>query len=126
MNFELSENHQMIRDMVREFAREKVRPGAEKRDETCEFPFDLCKELGELGLMGIMIPEEYGGSGLDVTSFAIAVEEIAREDGSLALTLAAHNGLGSGHITAFGSEALKKKYLPSMATGEKTGGMVFD
>lgn len=121
MDFELSENHLMIRDMVREFAEKEIKPGAFERDETGAFPFDLCKKLGELGLMGIIVPEEYGGAGLDVTSFALAEEEIARHDGSLALTVASHNGLCSGHILLGGSDALKKKYLPVLATGEKLG-----
>lgn len=119
MDFQLDENHQMIRNMVRQFALEEVKPGAEARDETGEFPFDLVKKLSELGLMGIMVPDELGGAEMDVTSFAIIVEELARHDGSLALTVASHNGLGTGHILTFGSDALKKKYLPGMASGEK-------
>jgi alkylation response protein AidB-like acyl-CoA dehydrogenase len=111
----------MIRDMVRDFAIKEVKPGAGKRDETGEFPFDLCKKLGELGLMGINVPEEYGGAGLDVTSFAIVVEELARHDGSLALTVASHNGLCIGHFLQSAGETLKKKYLPGLASGEKLG-----
>ncbi len=119
MDFQYDENHQMIRDMVRAFALEEVKPGAQERDETGEFPFELVKKLGELGLMGIMVPEDLGGAGMDVTSFAIIVEELARHDGSLALTVASHNGLGTSHLLTFGSDELKKKYLPSMASGEK-------
>lgn len=121
MDFELSENQQMIRDMVRQFARTEVAPGAFKRDETAEFPLELCKKLGELGLMGILVPEHLGGAGLDVVSFALAVEEIARVDGSLALTVASHNGLCIGHILTAGSDALKARYLQGLASGEKLG-----
>ncbi|HLG19304.1 MAG TPA: acyl-CoA dehydrogenase family protein [Bdellovibrionota bacterium] len=121
MNFDLEENHRMIRDLVRDFAAREVAPGAMKRDETCEFPFDLCQKLGELGLMGIMVPEALGGAGLDVTSFVIAVEEIARHDGSLALTAASHNGLCIGHMLVGANDTLKKKYLPSLASGKKLG-----
>ncbi len=121
MDFGLSENHQMIRDMVREFAEKEVRPGASKRDESGEFPFDLTKKLGGLGLMGIMVPEAYQGAELDVTSFALVVEEIARVDASLALTVASHNGLCLGHIVSAGSESLKKKYVPALASGEQLG-----
>lgn len=121
MDFEFTENHRMIREMVRDFATREVKPGALQRDESGEFPFDLCKKLGELGLMGILVPETLGGAGLDVTSFAIAVEELARHDGSLALTVASHNGLCCGHINLAASEALRKKYLPGLASGQKLG-----
>ncbi len=121
MDFEFTPEQIQIRDMVRDFATSEVAPGAMKRDETCEFPIDLCRKLGELGLMGIIVPEKFGGAGLDVTSFALAVEEIAYRDGSLALTLASHVGLASGHINLAGSEALKRKYLPGLASGQKLG-----
>ena len=121
MRFDLSENHAMIRDMIRDFAQKEVKPGAQKRDETGEFPFEIVQKLGELGMMGIVVPEEFGGAGLDVSSFAIVVEEIARVDASLALTLAAHNGLPCGHLLVGGNDALKKKYLPDLAAGRKIG-----
>jgi alkylation response protein AidB-like acyl-CoA dehydrogenase len=121
MNFEPEENHKMIREMVRTFAREELKQGAIERDETGEFSFEIVKKLAELGLMGIMVPEDLGGAGMDVTSFAITVEEVARHDGSTALLLAAHNGLCIGHILGFAGDALKKKYLPSLAKGEKLG-----
>ena len=79
-------------------AKNEIEPGAIQRDEEAAFPLDICRKLGELGLMGILVPEEYGGSGMDVTSFAIAVESIARYDGSTALSVQAHNGLSCGHI----------------------------
>ena len=118
MDFSLSEHHELLRKTVREFARAEVLPHARKWDEEERFPKEIVPRLAELGLLGIRIPEEYGGSGMDVTSYAICVEEIARVDGSLALTVASHNGLGTGHILAFGSEAQKKKYLPKAARGE--------
>jgi alkylation response protein AidB-like acyl-CoA dehydrogenase len=118
MHFELSEQHQLLRRTVRDFAKAEVAPRARKWDEEERFPKEIIPKLAELGLLGIRIPEEYGGAGMDTTSYAICVEEIARVDGSLALTVASHNGLGTGHILAFGSEAQKKKYLPKAARGE--------
>lgn len=121
MNFIVEENHQMIRDMVREFAVNEILPGAHQRDQTSEFPFDLCRKLGELGLMGMSIKEAYGGSEMDTQSFAIVTEEVARCDGSVALTVASHNGLCTGHIQKTGSAELCQKYLPKLATGEHLG-----
>jgi alkylation response protein AidB-like acyl-CoA dehydrogenase len=118
MDFSLSEHHELLRKTVRDFARTEVVPYAKKWDEEERFPKEIVPKLAALGLLGIRIPEEYGGSGMDVTSYAICVEEIARADGSLALTVASHNGLGTGHILSFGSEAIKKKYLPKAASGE--------
>src|SRR6476659_5252144 len=118
MDFSPSEHHELLRKTVREFARLEVLPHARKWDAEERFPKEIVPRLAELGLLGIRIPEEYEGSGMDMQSYAICVEEIARADGSLALTVASHNGLGTGHILAFGSEALKKKYLPRAATGE--------
>jgi len=121
MDFAYSENHMMIKEMVEDFAKKEIDPGAIHRDETSEFPLEICRKLGELGLMGILVPEEYGGSGMDVTSFALAVEAIGRYDGSTALSVQAHNGLTCGHLLVGGSEALKKKYLPKLATAEHLG-----
>jgi alkylation response protein AidB-like acyl-CoA dehydrogenase len=118
MDFALSEHHELLRKTVREFARVEVLPHARKWDEEERFPKEIIPRLAELGLLGIRIPEEYGGSGMDMQSYAICVEEIARADGSLALTIASHNGLGTGHILAFGNDAQKKKYLPKAARGE--------
>jgi len=118
MDFSLSEHHTLLRKTVRDFARAEVLPHAKQWDLEERFPKEIVPKLAALGLLGIRIPEEYGGSGMDVTSYAICVEEIARADGSLALTVASHNGLGTGHILGFGSEALKKKYLPKAASGE--------
>lgn len=111
----------MIRELVRDFAKNEVATGAIDRDENCTFPMELCRKAGELGLMGILVPEEFGGAAMDVTSFAIAIEEVARYDGSLALSLQANNGLSCGHILSAGSAELKKKYLPDLASGQKLG-----
>ena len=118
MDFSPSEHHELLRKTVREFARTEVLPHARKWDEEERFPKEIVPKLADLGLLGIRIPEEYGGSGMDTTSYAICVEEIAKVDGSLALTVASHNGLGTGHILSFGNEAQKKKYLPKAAKGE--------
>src|SRR5579864_5148089 len=118
MDFSLSEHHELLRKTVRDFAQREVLPRARKWDEEERFPKEIVPRLAELGLLGIRIPEEYGGSGMDMQSYAICVEEIARADGSLALTVASHNGLGTGHILSFGNEAQKKKYLPKAARGE--------
>ena len=117
MDFTFSEHHQLLRTSVREFAKTHIQPHARAWDEEERFPSELVPKLAELGLLGIRIPEEYGGSGMDTTSYAICVEEIARVDGSTALTVASHNGLGTGHILSFGSEAQKRKYLPKAAAG---------
>lgn len=118
MDFTFSEHHSLLRQSVREFAKAHIQPHARAWDEEERFPKELVPKLAELGLLGIRIPEEYGGSGMDTTSYAICVEEIARVDGSAALTVASHNGLGTGHILSFGNEAQKKKYLPKAAKGE--------
>lgn len=118
MDFTFSEHHTILRQTLREFTRSEVVPRAREWDKAERFPQEIVPKLAELGLLGIRIPEEYGGSGMDTVSYAICVEEIARADGSLALTVASHNGLGTGHILAFGSEALKRRYLPKAASGE--------
>jgi len=121
MDFTLSENHQLVQRTVREFAAREIRPHARKWDEEERFPMSLVPKANEIGLWGLRIPEEYGGSGLDVLSATIAVEEIARQDGSIALTVASHNGLCSGHILHAGNEAQKRRWLPKLATGEWLG-----
>jgi alkylation response protein AidB-like acyl-CoA dehydrogenase len=118
MDFEIAEHHRLLRQSVRDFARAEVAPHAQAWDEQERFPKELVPKLAAMGLLGIRIPEEYGGSAMDTTSYAICVEEIARVDGSLALTVASHNGLGTGHILAFGSDELKRRYLPKATTGE--------
>ena len=118
MNFDFSEHHDLLRKSVRDFARAEVAPHAQAWDKEERFPRELVPKLAQMGLLGIRIPEEYGGSGMDTTSYAICVEEIARVDGSLALTVASHNGLGTGHILSFGNDAQKKRYLPKAVAGE--------
>lgn len=118
MNFDLSEEQNMIRDTVRDFAEREVKPRAKELDEKAEFSYLLTKKIGELGLFGMNIPQKYGGQGLDTLSYIIAVEELARVDGSQAATLAAHNSLGIGPIYNFGNEDQKMKYLPQLCTGD--------
>ncbi len=118
MDFQLSEQHVILQKTVRDFARSEVAPHARKWDEEERFPTEIVPKLAALGLLGIRIPEEFGGAEMDTTSYAICVEEIAKVDGSLALTVASHNGLGTGHILAFGNDAQKKKYLSKAASGE--------
>src|SRR5512136_451004 len=119
MDFQLDDAHVQIRRMVHDFCEEEVKPHARRWDETGEFPMATVRKLGELGLMGVTVPEELGGAGLDMTALAIVVEEIGRYDGSLALTVASHNGLGSSQIRYFGSEAQKRRWIPPLARGEK-------
>jgi alkylation response protein AidB-like acyl-CoA dehydrogenase len=118
VDFELSEHHQLLRQSVREFCEREVKPHARKWDEEERFPHEIVPKLAELGLLGIRIPEEYGGAGMDTMAYALCVEECARVDGSLALTVASHNGLGTSHILSFGNEEQKRKYLPKAASGE--------
>jgi len=121
MNFELSSEHIALRDMVRSFVDKEVRPYARQWDEESVFPAKTVARMGELGLLGVMVPEEYGGSGMDTISYSIAVEEIGKGDGSLGLTVASHNSLCVAHILAFGSEAIRRKYLPELASGRSLG-----
>lgn len=122
MDFELSEDQIMIRESVRDFAEREIRPRAKELDEKAEFSVELTKMMGELGLFGMYLPEKYGGQDMDYLSYIIAVEEIARIDGSQAATLAAHNSLGIGPIYNFGNEEQKMKYLPKLCTGEALWG----
>jgi alkylation response protein AidB-like acyl-CoA dehydrogenase len=119
MDFQLSDEQLEIQRTVREFCQREVVPNARRWDETAEFPLDTVRALGELGIMGMTVPEVYGGAGMSLGSTAIVVEEVARHDGSLALTVASHNGLGTGHLLRFGSEELKRRYLPDLAAGRK-------
>jgi len=108
----------MIRSTVRDFAEREIKPVAQELDEKAEFSLELTKKMGELGLFGIYLPSEYGGQGMDYLSYIIAVEELARVDGSQAATLAAHNSLGIGPLYYYGTEEQKQKYLPQLCTGE--------
>ena len=118
-NYDLSEEHELVRRTVRDFAVERVAPVAEELDREHRFPYDLVRELAELGLMGMTIPEEYGGVGADTLSYAIAIEELTRIDSSVAITVAAHHSLGTLPIYLFGSEEQKREWLPQLASGEK-------
>ena len=116
---ELNENQVIIRDTIRDFAEKYIRPGIMRYDESQEFPMDIMKQLGDLGFLGILVPEEYGGAGLGYVDFAIIIEELAKVDPSIALSVAAHNGLGTNHINTFGNEIQKNKYLPDLTSGNK-------
>ncbi|MFZ1881261.1 MAG: acyl-CoA dehydrogenase family protein, partial [Gaiellaceae bacterium] len=119
MNFDLDPEHELIRDTVRQFALEKIAPVAEELDRESRFPYELTAELAELGLMGMTIPEEYGGAGSDTLSYAIVVEELTRIDSSVAITLAAHHSLGTLPIYYFGNEEQRRAWLPDLASGRK-------
>jgi short-chain 2-methylacyl-CoA dehydrogenase len=119
MNFDLSHEHELIRDTVREFALERVAPLAEELDREARFPYELVAEAAELGLMGIPVPEEYGGAGADMLSYAIAVEELTRVDSSFAITVAAHTSLGTMPILLFGTDEQKREWLPDLAAGKR-------
>jgi hypothetical protein len=121
MDFELSEAQRAVQRMVREFAEREVRPAAAEYDERSQFPWDLVRKMGPLGLLGMVVPEAYAGAGMDTVSYVLAMEEIARHDGALALTMASHNSLCQGHILIAGSEEQKRKYLPPLARGEVMG-----
>ncbi len=119
MNYDLDQEHELVRATVREFAEQRVAPVAEELDRESRFPYDLVSELGELGLMGMTIPEEYGGAGGDTVSYAIAVEELTRIDSSVAITVAAHHSLGTLPIYYFGSEEQRREWLPDLASGKR-------
>ena len=115
------EEHVMIRDMVRNFADDQIMPLARSFDEEEKFPLELVQEMGRLGLMGMIVPQEYGGSGLDMVAFATAIIELARADASVAITMAAHNSLGTLPLLLFGNDDQKRSYLPKLASGEILG-----
>jgi short-chain 2-methylacyl-CoA dehydrogenase len=118
VNFDLTEEQELVRKTVREFAQTRVAPVAAELDREQRFPYDLVAELGELGLMGMTISEEYGGAGADTVSYAIAIEELTRVDSSVAITVAAHHSLGSLPIYYYGSEEQKREWLPDLASGK--------
>lgn len=121
MNFELNENQKMIAQMVRDFAEKEIRPNLNQWDADEHFPVDVMKKMGELGLLGIYVPEEYGGSGFGYYEYATALMELGKVCGGVGLSVAAHNSLCTGHIFYHGSEEQKKKYLPKLASGEFIG-----
>ncbi len=119
MNFDLTDEQELIRRTVREFASERVAPLAEELDREHRFPYELVAELADLGLMGLPIPERYGGAGGDTVSYAIAIEELSRVDSSVAITVAAHTSLGTMPILLFGTEEQKRQWLPDLASGRR-------
>ncbi|MEZ4799297.1 MAG: acyl-CoA dehydrogenase [Flavobacteriales bacterium] len=121
MNFEKTENQKMISQMVRDFAEKEIRPNVMEWDESQVFPRELFSKMGELGLMGVLVPEEYGGSGMGYFEYISVIEEVAKVCGSIGLSVAAHNSLCTNHILEFGNEEQKKKYLPKLASGEWVG-----
>jgi alkylation response protein AidB-like acyl-CoA dehydrogenase len=121
MDFNYTENQEMIAKMVQDFANKEIRPNLMKWDESQEFPVGLFKEMGKLGLMGVLVPEEYGGSGFGYHEYITAIAEVAKVCGSIGLSVAAHNSLCTGHILTFGNEEQKKKYLPKLASAEFIG-----
>lgn len=121
VNFEFTDEQQHLRKMVREFAEQEIRPNVMKWDEAGEFPLATVKELGKLGLMGIVFPVEYGGAGMGYIEYATAIEELSRVDGSVGIIVAAHTSLASNHIFLAGNEEQKRKYIPKLASGEFIG-----
>jgi short-chain 2-methylacyl-CoA dehydrogenase len=121
MRFDLLEEQEAVRNLVREFAEGEVAPVAEELDRTKSFPYEIVRKLGDLGLMGIPYPEEYGGGGADNLSYAIAIEELGRVDSSVAITVAAHTSLGTWPLYAFGSDELKAEWMPQLCSGERLG-----
>jgi alkylation response protein AidB-like acyl-CoA dehydrogenase len=119
MDFRLSEDQTLLRRSVREFAETEIKPHVREWDEAQRFPSELLSKLADLGLMGIQFPAEYGGSGLSAVDYCICIEELARVDPSVSLSVAAHNGLGAAHIAMFGNESQKQQYLVPLARGEK-------
>ena len=119
MNFELSDEQRLLRETVRDFARQEVAPVAEELDRTKSFPYELVAQMGELGLMGIPFPQEFGGGGADTLSYALAVEELARIDSSVCITMAAHTSLGTMPIYLWGSEEQKAEWLPQLCAGKR-------
>lgn len=121
VSFDLNENQKMIAKMIQDFGTREIKPKMMEWDESQHFPVELFRKMGELGLMGVLVPEEYGGSGFGYAEYVTAISEIARIDGSIGLSVAAHNSLCTGHILQHANEEQKRKYLPKLATGEWIG-----
>ncbi|WP_188456870.1 acyl-CoA dehydrogenase [Virgibacillus oceani] len=121
MNIHFSEEQEMMRKMVRDFAQKEVTPEIERMEREDRFPIEIIKKMGELGLMGIPIPEEYGGSGMDYTSYIIAIHELAKVSATVGVILSVHTSVGTNPIVYFGNEDQKKRYLPKLASGEYIG-----
>lgn len=121
MNFETTETREMIAQSIKDFAAKHIKPYMMEWDENQIFPIELFRQLGEMGFMGVLVPQEYGGSGLDYHDYIRIIEEISKVDSSIGLSVAAHNSLCTGHILDFGNETQKRKWLPKLATGEIIG-----
>ena len=121
MDFKSSENQELIKQTIRDFAEKNIRPKLMEWDEAQHFPVEVFKKMGELGLMGILVPEKYQGAGLTYFEYVTAIQEVSSVCGSIGLSMAAHNSLCTGHIMAFGNDEQKDKYLPKLATGEWIG-----
>src|SRR3954470_24168873 len=119
VDFQLSDEQRLLRETVRDFARHEVAPVAEELDRTKAFPYALVAKMGELGLMGIPFPEQYGGGGADTLSYVLAVEELARVDSSVCITMAAHTSLGTMPIHLWGTEEQKAEWMPELCAGRK-------
>ncbi len=122
VDFSFTEDQELLRDEVRRFAEERIRPGLAERDREHRFPVEIFKEMGEMGLLGMMVPEEYGGAGMDTLSYLLAMEEVSRVDPAVAVTMSVTNSVCCWPIIRFGSEELKRRVLPSLASGETLGG----
>ena len=122
MNFETSEITQQVGQTARDFAQQNIRPHVMEWDESQEFPVHIFKQLGQLGMMGVLVPEQYGGAGLSYFEYKTIIEEIAKVDGSIGLSVAAHNSLCTGHILLFANDEQKQRWLPKLATAEWIGG----
>src|SRR5512146_720173 len=118
MDFSLTEQQELLRRTVREFAEAEIRPHVREWDEAQHFPMELVPRLAALGLMGIQFPDEYGGAGMSAVDYCICIEELARVDPAVALSVAAHNGLCTSHIFMFGTEAQRKRYVTPLAAGD--------
>jgi alkylation response protein AidB-like acyl-CoA dehydrogenase len=121
LNFQLDDEQQQLRKSVREFSEREIQPHVMEWDEAAKFPMDTVKELGKMGLLGVIFPVEYGGAGMGYIEYVIAIEELSRVDGSVGIIVAAHTSLGSNHIFLAGNEEQKRKYIPKLATGEFIG-----
>jgi len=119
MEFQQSELTQQVAQTTRDFALQHIKPHVMEWDESQEFPLHIFKEMGKLGLMGVFVPEEYGGSGMGYFEYSVTIQEIAKVCGSIGLSVAAHNSLCTGHILAFGNEEQKKRFLPDLASGPR-------
>jgi hypothetical protein len=122
VDFSFTEDQELLRDEVRRFAEERIRPGLAERDREHRFPLDIFQEMGEMGLLGMLVPEEYGGAGMDTLSYLLAMEEVSRVDPAVAVTMSVTNSVCCWPIVRFGSEDLKRRVLPSLASGETLGG----